>query len=222
MTSQEVKHLQTEMNSFIRKHKGLGYSLLIVDGDLGELTKRRIRAIKYLIGYMRENQDTTVNDNFYHRMRHPNDTKNNWGQTKETVKRGRRRRVRRRRWVAQNRVKSYVKPGVGRFDGRPVAKCAIPLLKWARDNGWRGRLNSGWRDPKYSQSLCYAMCGRPSCPGKCAGMSSNHVGNSPSRFAMDVSDYVRFGQLMRQCPLKPKVHNSLGVRDPVHYSPSGS
>lgn len=222
MTHEEVRHLQTEMNTFIRKNRGLGYARLMVDGVLGQHTRDRIHQIKYLIGYMRENLTSEVNDNFYHRMRHPRDTKNNWGQTKSTVSRGRRRRIRRRRWVAQNQVKSYLKSGVSRFDGRPVAKCAVPLLQWARKNGWRGNLTSGWRDPAYSQHLCYQMCGRPSCPGKCAGLSSNHVGSTSSRFAMDVSDYVNFGSLMRRCPLHPKVHNSLGARDPVHFSPSGN
>lgn len=222
MTEAAVRKLQTEMNTFLRKYRGLGYTQLRVDGELGQLTKARIRQIKWLIGYLRENMTTEVNDNFFHRMRHPNDTKNNWGQTKRTVSRARARRIRRRRWVAQNQIRSYVKPGVGRFDGKPVAKCAIPLLQWARQNGWRGSLVSGWRDPKYSQSLCYNMCGRPSCPGRCAGLASNHVGSTASRFAMDVSDYANFGRLMARCPLRPKVHNSLGARDPVHYSPAGN
>lgn len=222
MTKEEVSRLQTEMNRFIRKYKGLGYTRLQVDGEMGPLAKKRVEQIKYLIGYARENINDTPNEDFRHRMRHPSDTKNNWGQTKAVVARGRKRRIRRRRWVARNQVTSYVKPGVSHFDGRPVAKCAVPLLTWARKNGWHGRLVSGWRDPKYSQSLCYNMCGRPSCPGRCAGLSSNHVGSSPARFAMDVSDYANFGRIIAHCPLQPKVHNSLGARDPVHFSPSGA
>lgn len=222
MTKEEITRLQTEMNKFIRKYRGLGYTRLQVDGQMGQLTKKRIEQIKYLIGYERQYINAEANEKFRHRMRHPSDTSNDWGQTKAVVARGRKRRIRRRRWVAQNHVSSYVNSGVGRFDGKPVAKCAVPLLTWARQNGWHGQLVSGWRDPKYSQSLCYNMCGRPSCPGRCAGLSSNHVGSSPSRFAMDVSDYGNFGRIIARCPLQPKVHNSLGARDPVHFSPSGS
>lgn len=222
MTKEEITRLQREMNHFFRKYKGLGYTRLQVDGDMGQLTKKRVEQIKYLIGYARENINSGPTEDFRHRMRHPGDTQNNWGQTKAVVVLGRKRRRRRRRWVARNHVTAVATSGVGRFDGKPVAKCAVPLLTWARQNGWDGQLVSGWRDPKYSQSLCYNMCGRPSCPGRCAGMSSNHVGSSPSRFAMDVSDYNNFGRVIARCPLQPKVHNSLGARDPVHFSPSGA
>jgi hypothetical protein len=102
------------------------------------------------------------------------------------------------------------------FTGRPVRASLYPHLVWARQHGWRGVVTSGYRTPAYSQSLCYAMCGRPSCPGRCAGTSSNHV-----RTAIDVSDYGTFGQLMKKCPHKPRIYNALGARDPVHYSPNG-
>jgi hypothetical protein len=210
------------MNRFTKKYKRLGHSRLIVDGKMGQLTKKRIRTIKWYLGYSRANMNARVDQIFFHRMAHPSRVNSNWNQSKQAVKNGHRRRLSRRRWVAQNQLKSYLKPGVTRFDGKPVAKTAVPLLQWARKNGWRGVLVSGWRDPKYSQSLCFRMCGRPSCPGRCAGLASNHVGSSPAKFAMDVSDYSNFGSLMRRCPLKPDVHNALGARDPVHFSPSGN
>lgn len=222
MTEQQNRHLQSELNNFTRDHKALGYTPLRIDGEMGQLTKKRIRQVKWCLGYSRVNMDAKVDENFVQRMRHPSRVNPNWNQSKAAVRSGRRRRISRSRWVAQNYLKSVLKPGVGRFDGKPVAKAAVPLLQWARNNGWHGQLVSGWRDPKYSQQLCFQMCGRPSCPGRCAGLSSNHVGSEPSRFAMDVSDYTKFGEIMRHCPLKPNVHNSLGARDPVHFSPSGN
>lgn len=222
MTEGEVRDLQVEMNNFLTSHRGLGYTRLQLDGEMGRLTRKRIEQIKYLIGYERQFVNDTVTNNFKHRMRHPSDTKNTWGQSRATVKRGRKRRMRRRAWVLRNRVQAVATSGVGSFDGRPVAKAAIPLLQWARANGWRGGLVSGWRDPKYSQQLCFNMCGRPSCPGKCAGLASNHVGSTPQRFGIDVSDYTNFGRIIARCPLSPKIHNALGARDPVHFSPSGN
>ena len=43
---------------------------------------------------------------------------------------------------------------VGTFDGKAVASWLIPYLTWARQNGWKGRLNSGWRSPEHSERLC--------------------------------------------------------------------
>jgi hypothetical protein len=133
-----------------------------------------------------------------------------------------RRRSAQRRNARKSAAAASKTTGVGTFDGRAVANVAIPHLKWARAHGWRGTLVSGWRDPNYSKSLCIRICGRPSCPGRCAGLASNHVGATPTRFAVDVSDYARFGFLMRSCPHSPRIHNALGAQDPVHFSPSGN
>lgn len=220
-TKEDIRHVQRSMNDFVKDHPHLGLSPVIVDGDWGRLSKKLMREIKYLIGYTRKNMSTHWGMTFLKRMNHPTWVRPEWRQTKERVKIGRRRRAKRRAYVAHNRIKAYLKPGVGMFDGKPVAKCAIPILLWCRENGWKGVLVSGWRDPRYSQQLCINMCGRPSCPGTCAGLGSNHVGNSPSKFAMDVSDYINFARIVARCPLQPKVHNAL-PRDLVHFSPSGN
>jgi hypothetical protein len=222
VTEHEIRRLQSELNNFTRNHKALGFTPLRIDGQWGQLTQKRIREVKWFLGYSRDNMTVEVNEIFFQRMRFPNRVEPKWNQSKAAVQNARKRRLSRARWVAQNHFKSVLKSGVGRFDGKPVAKAGIPLLQWARQNGWHGQLNSGWRDPKYSQHLCFQICGAPSCPGRCAGLSSNHVGSLPTRFAMDVSDYVKFAELMRRCPLKPNVHNALGARDPVHFSPSGN
>src|SRR4051794_25339146 len=104
MTEAEVRDLQVEMNNFLLTYRGLGYTALQLDGGMGQLTRKRIEQIKYLIGYERPFINDTVNDKFKHRMRHPTDTKNDWGQTREVVARGRKRRIQRRAWVAHNRL----------------------------------------------------------------------------------------------------------------------
>ena len=96
----------------------------------------------------------------------------------------------------------------------------VNWLQKAVEKGWNGQLNSGWRSPEYSESLCQSMCGAPSCPGKCAGKTSNHSQVGPPNWgAIDVQDYGRFGSIQREIgsPLK----NELGAHDPVHYSFTG-
>lgn len=63
------------------------------------------------------------------------------------------------------------------FDGRQVAAWMVSdALAPARASGvWRGVVFSGYRTPEYSRSLCEAMCGAPTCPGRCAGEFSNHA-----------------------------------------------
>lgn len=100
-------------------------------------------------------------------------------------------------------------------DGRKVN-----WLLRSRNKGWDGELSSGWRSPEYSESLCRAMCGAPSCPGRCAGRSSNHSQTGPPNWgAIDVKSYSTFGRIQREIgsPLK----NELDYRDPVHFSYTG-
>jgi hypothetical protein len=213
----DVSDTQKALNHFTDKYLD-GMAHVIPDGKKGQLTLKRIREVKYYLGYAGgiNQQNSVVNKDFLQRMWHPKDVRYS---TVVRVARGMARRsAQRADWKKNHQAaKRY---GVGTFDGRPVANAAIPYLTWARKNGWRGSLVSGWRDPKYSQSLCYRMCGRPSCPGLCAGLASNHVGSSPLRFAVDVSDYDKFRELMSRYP-GPKIRNNL-PRDRVHFSPSGN
>lgn len=62
------------------------------------------------------------------------------------------------------------------FDGYAVPKWIGQINQAARESGiWKGKVFSGFRTPAYSTSLCVAMCGAPSCPGRCAGAASNHA-----------------------------------------------
>lgn len=104
------------------------------------------------------------------------------------------------------------------WEGKPVVEWAAYWLQRARDDGWQGGLNSGYRSPEYSEQLCYEICGAPSCPGRCAGRSSNHTQKGYLQGAVDVSDPAGFAARMQKwgAPLK----NDLPA-DPVHFSASG-
>jgi hypothetical protein len=211
----EVRRLQKGLNRFTERYlEGVGP--IIVDGIKGHATARRIISVKYHLGYTGPAQrSATVKPEFMRRMRHPKSPRRFPPAmlTRALARRAKQRKAARAAAAPRN--------GVATFDGRPVAAWLKPYLDWARQNGWRGTLNSGFRDPAYSEKLCMSMCGAPSCPGRCAGRASNHAGSSNPAGAIDVSDYVTFGQLMRRCPYSPRIFNALGAQDPVHFSASG-
>jgi len=65
------------------------------------------------------------------------------------------------------------------FDGRVVPEWIGQILQEARNDGVYFVVISGYRTPEYSQSLCCHMCGAcamgTTCPGRCAGIYSNHA-----------------------------------------------
>lgn len=207
-----VEELQRSLNRFTKKWLDGIVGPVVVDGDKGPATDRRIQEVKFYLGYGSD-RTTDVIPRFVRRMRHP---RNPLYSTPGLIARG----IARRR-KAKRAARAGLTPGVVRFDGVPCAKWMVPYLEWARRNGWQGGLVSGWRSPEYSDSLCRAMCGAPSCPGRCAGRASNHSGSSKPRGAVDVSRYDQFGALMARCPLEPRIFNALGWRDPVHFSTTG-
>lgn len=112
--------------------------------------------------------------------------------------------------------------GTVTIDGKEVA---LWIAKWvleARNKGlWHGYVVSGYRSPAYSTSLCEAMCGAPTCPGRCAGATSNHSGLEYPSGAVDVDVAHRdeFASAMQR--LGSPLHNALGPADPNHFSASG-
>jgi hypothetical protein len=213
MSKDEVKKLQRDLNRFTDEFLE-NVAPIIVDGIRGHATNRRIVTCKFYLGYTGDPQRSTrVIPQFRRRLGHPRSGKI---MPAAMIERGEERRSKQREQATQS-------PGAGvaTFDGRPVAEWLKPYLDFARDNGWRGTLNSGFRDPDHSEQVCMAMCGAPSCPGRCAGRSSNHSGASKPQGALDVSDFARFGEVMKSCPLEPRIFNALGPADPVHFSATG-
>ena len=215
LSKESVRELQTALNAFSSKHL-VGLGALIVDGEIGPATKKRIRQAKHYLGYTGTARKTaTVDDEFLRRLKHPHSVRHS---SPRMLARAAQRRRKQRKAAKLSRAP---RSGVDRFDGEPVAAWMKPYLEWARENGWKGTLNSGWRDPGHSERLCYDICGAAKCPGRCAGRDSNHVGKVKPAGSIDVSDPGTFGALMKRCPYEPKLCNRLGAKDPWHFSVSG-
>lgn len=212
----EVKAFQRKLNAFTDRYL-YNVAPLKVDGKMGRATQTRIKTVKTMLGYARP-VNAKVTEQLRFQIRYPKRLKYS---TAERIARGVKRRIGQRRKAKANQRKAKKATGVVTFDGRPCAAWLAEHLRWARAHGWNGTLTSGWRDPAYSESLCRSMCGAPSCPGKCAGRASNHSGVKAPAGAVDVSDYVKFAQVIKNSPAKPPIHNALGAKDPVHFSASG-
>lgn len=117
---------------------------------------------------------------------------------------------------------------IATYDGKPVAAWFVPWLNKIRARGnWHGSLVSGFRTKEYSQFLCCQMCNACSpgstCPGRCAGIYTNHACPSsytcrPYEGAIDVSDYIVFRAEAHA--VGAPFFNDLPA-DPVHFSNSG-
>ena len=82
-------------------------------------------------------------------------------------------------------------------------------------------MNSGYRSAAYQCEVCRNVCGNcGGCPGTCAAPgTSNHGRSDYPGGAVDVSDYYTFAAVQRR--IGSPLHNSLGARDPVHFSFTG-
>jgi hypothetical protein len=213
MTKAEVKGLQRDLNRFTNKFLEK-FPELRVDGDRGPLTNKRIVGCKFYIGYEGGQQRSTrVTPLFRARLARPTSPGIT---TPELVELGKQRRK-----DQKERANEPAGPGVSRFDEQRVANWMKPYLEFARKNGWKGVLSSGFRDPADSVRICFEQCNAPSCPGTCAGRKSNHSGNKKPKGAIDVTFHKEFGELMEHCPLKPRIFNALGAKDPEHFSSTG-
>ena len=210
-----IKDLQSALNRFTSKYLE-NVSPLIVDGIEGPSTKKRLRRVKYYLGYRgAEQRSASYTPELLKHMEHPRSPRH---ANPAKLSRALSRRRKQHKLAAKTAATSA---GVAQFDGKPVAAWMKPYLDWARAHGWRGTLNSGYRTPEYSEHLCRGICGAPSCPGRCAGRSSHHSIRVKPGGAIDVSDYVKFGELMRQCPYSPRIYNNL-PSDRVHFSSTGN
>ena len=218
MTKAQTRDLQRDLNTFFRRMLDTGEYHLRVDGRWGELTRRRVKQAKFYLGYEQRGIDSGVDHRFRVRLRHPTAIRFS---SRDMRRRGAVRRSKRRKELKRHNTVANAHPGTTKRNGVWVAKWLALYYDWAKRHGWPGGTTSGWRSPVYSQSLCYRMCRRPSCPGKCAGLASNHVGSVRPKGALDNTFYWIFGNLMRRCPYRPRIFNALGARDPVHFSASG-
>ena len=214
----QIRKVQRHLNNFTRHHLE-GVPPLIVDGKVGKHTRDRVVQCKYWLGYTGP-RNAQVKRRLMRQLEHPN-----WRVLfpKGWVAIGQRRRKVERTKYRANHDHGGGQHGTATYDGVVVAAYFVPILDWCRARGWKGRVVSGYRSPEYSEHLCILRCGRPSCPGTCAGRSSNHAGLDPNASpcgAVDVSDYATFKRVVAACPLRPRISNNLPI-DPVHFSPTG-
>ncbi len=216
----QVRDLQDAANTIIHAHR-FPWMKMVEDGGLGPDTLKKVHFAGWLFGLSAKELKQIKNGTISVRVQKLLRREKRKGINRKRIDRKRRPKVDRTRKLHDN-----VDPdgdGLAKFEGTVVAAWIVPWLEKAREHGWKGWLTSGWRDPLYSQQLCYNMCGAPSCPGKCAGLKSNHVGKGNKNGdpgAVDLTDYYTFGRIMAE--LNSPLHNSIGPSDPVHFSASGN
>jgi hypothetical protein len=85
--------------------------------------------------------------------------------------------------------------GVASFEGKKVAAWIKPALVYARNHGWKGQVNSGYRSFA-DQTRIYNSGVRPAAkPG-----TSNHEGTDFPRGAVDVSDAQTLARILARSP----------------------
>ncbi len=211
----EIQGVQKTYNGFTDKWLR-GYPRLRVDGIMGKATKSRTMAIKHFLGWGK-NRTTKVDKAFLHLVRNPRQLSaypGNRRQRAQMLATGIARRAH------QKAPTVPVLTGVGKIDGVRVAAWLIPKVKEARRRGWDGVVISGFRSPAYSEGLCIQICGRPVCPGRCAGRDSGHSQYRKPKGCIDVTDHVEFGEIQAELG-DPKLINRIGPSDPNHFSVSG-
>lgn len=219
-----ISNVQKALNIFTNKYLE-GVTPLVVDGKKGQATNKRVKQCKYWLGYqgkVSESADVA----FRSRLWHPKSLKYS---TPVRIAKGSYRRSKSRAAWKRNTKSLINKTGWTQMDGHQVADWIAAQLLWARNIGynnktWTGFVISGGRTPEYSESLCIALCGNKSCPGICAGRSSNHNGNKPGEGAVDLSKYEEFDELITHCPEEitngHRLRNDL-PNDRPHHSVSG-
>lgn len=107
--------------------------------------------------------------------------------------------------------------GVGSYQGTPVANWIIPILQYAREHGWKGGVNSGYRTDAV-QTQIYNSGRRPAAvPKSLGGQGSNHEGSTYPLGAVDVSEASQLSQILQNSPYRG-VLVWAGKKDPVHFS----
>jgi hypothetical protein len=102
--------------------------------------------------------------------------------------------------------------GAASFEGKKVAAWIAPALQYARQHGWKGGVNSGYRS-RAEQTRIYNSGVRPAAkPG-----TSNHEFTGYPGGAVDVSDAQQLSNILRNSPWRKKLVWA-GSKDPVHFS----
>jgi hypothetical protein len=112
------------------------------------------------------------------------------------------------------------------FDGVSVASWIVPSLQWAREHGWTGHVNSGFRSCEHQKVVAAKFAASKGMTvaqlypnGPCA---SNHVGMDHPRGAVDVTNPEQLDNVLRNNPNHPPlVWGGPVINDRVHFSATG-
>lgn len=228
-TKHEVEVLQHALNDFFRRRLR-GYAPLIVDGKIGVMTNKRVMAAKYYLGYG-EKRAADFTDHFIKQLLNPMDKRHFEYRDDGNYELGVQRREHQRK-VYEDHDSHF------QTDGAPIKGLVYQDGKWVNEwmaeinlrvrhaGNWKGYIESGWRSKEHSQELCIAMCGAPTCPGRCAGIYTNHVKVGHLEGAEDMTDYVTFREELHRLGLwgqdEPGHLFNILPQDPVHFSAHGN
>jgi hypothetical protein len=107
--------------------------------------------------------------------------------------------------------------GLVEFDHKPVAGWIAPILDYARQHGWKGSLNEGYRTDRQQAGIYNAGVRPAAVPVSLGGGGSNHSGRDWPAGAVDVSDAAHLSNILS----KSKYRGLLvwaGAKDPPHFS----
>lgn len=203
----------------------LHYPTLRPDGLRGKRTVTAIKKARFYVGLGSEDWERNpveVSDDFLRLIKDPfsrskNETRAEWRKRRKLASKRRKARV--KRWKSNRRTApASSTKGLVYFDGKLTAAWIAKWLVRARLAGIHFTQTSGFRWPWYSRLLCVRICGRPRCPGLCAGETSNHSGIFYPRGASDNAPPwgLRAWLARHGAPLTNHLPH-----DPVHVSASG-
>jgi hypothetical protein len=103
------------------------------------------------------------------------------------------------------------------FDHKPVAGWIAPILQYAREHGWKGSVNEGFRTDR-QQAGIYRSGVRPAAlPVSMGGGGSNHSGEDYPAGAVDVSDAQQLSNVLSRSKYRGLLVWA-GAKDPPHFS----
>jgi hypothetical protein len=107
--------------------------------------------------------------------------------------------------------------GLVAFDHKPVAAWIVPILDYARQHGWQGSVNEGYRTDS-QQAGIYNSGVRPAAvPVSLGGGGSNHSGKGYPAGAVDVSQAAQLSKILSRSRYRDLLVWA-GAKDPPHFS----
>lgn len=103
--------------------------------------------------------------------------------------------------------------GLTTFDGKQVCKWVAEELQWARQHGWTGGLESGYRSKQEQAEACKHTSGPCATPGK-----SNHQGTRFPKCAADVTQAAQLEKILSKKPGRKLHYTGKSIGDTVHFS----